>query len=811
MDYPQNWPSLISDILDKLKKSASQEEVYACLVFIRSIITIYQFLIGEKREPLKYIIGQLFPFLEHLAGKQLQEWGEGSSVIMKLILKILYSTCYLQIEEYFKQNQLNNWMVLLKTILDRPIDNSLLTQTTDWDEINDRSKNPDWRIKTLCMEIVCKWSHHSTLEKRESDLVKTIKQTFLDNYCLGLLDSSFNLLKGSKTNFVPPKLITYSLRSIAYSLSCEAVLEKMRSSLEMLLLDHCIPLLALNAKDYELWETDPVQFVYSENMLGDDQQIMKGASKYLINKLLMFNAPDEEGLAVKLINFMAFCFRDKKNPRSGEELTPQAKETILHIFEVSSKHFYNEENIVEKLELLIESVIFPELEAKQPILRARACSIISRYGVVEFSKKENYQVVCKALCRNLVHPHLCVRVKAAIALNTIMSHEEVKVLVRDDLQTILKSILELMNQIDLNSLVNALEGITVDFADCIEPYAIDLITQLTQSFMNYKKNAAAQANESKGIFANIDENAGESSLAAEMCLDAITNILKNAKLSLGVYQQVAPKVLELLNLSLLSASPYSVEKCLSFLNIVLYKSTGLSDDLVFYYPILTYLITGVPKEKELKLDVSKISETYQQILRVIPAFEKEEVAFEYMIGCFLNYISKMGAAFLTAVDIYGQNFVDLLFELIRKIGSGSLISNVDLDLCFALRLVIGFIENFRGKIDHAIPKIMDLLIELMKEKRTQSLKRMLLQVVCMMFWYNPHLAMKILVERNLVQETLQAWFGNIQSFSSNLEKERELYGLAGLISLPDNMFPNVIYISNQFLVLEHRCRRQASL
>ena len=126
----------------------------------------------------------------------------------------------------------------------------------------------------------------------------------------------------------------------------------------------------------------------------------------------------------------------------------------------------------------------------------------------------------------MLNANLPVRVNAVLALSALMEFTEVKEMMESELSTILKSILDLMNQIDLNYLVLALKEITLEFTDKIGPYAIDLVKSLAQNFKKYKQNAYKKAQEHTGSVLLMDEDCSESNLASEMCLDAINNILR---------------------------------------------------------------------------------------------------------------------------------------------------------------------------------------------------------------------------------------------------------------------------------------------
>lgn len=117
--------------------------------------------------------------------------------------------------------------------------------------------------------------------------------------------------------------------------------------------------------------------------------------------------------------------------------------------------------------------------------------------------------------------HLPVRVKAAVALNCLLSQKEAEDLLRPLLPKILEIYIKLMDQIDNEGLVAALEGIVDSYQNEIVPYAYELIVHLVNAFHKYchkTKNAANKDDD--------DEDESEAELAAVGCLEAIRRILQ---------------------------------------------------------------------------------------------------------------------------------------------------------------------------------------------------------------------------------------------------------------------------------------------
>lgn len=88
-------------------------------------------------------------------------------------------------------------------------------------------------------------------------------------------------------------------------------------------------------------------------------------------------------------------------------------------------------------------------------------------------------------------------------------------MVRGYLSEILRIYLKLMDEIDSEELVAALEGIVEEFKNDIGPFAYDLCVHLSSSFYKYRSKDNEEDN----------DDDGECQLAAGGCLDAIGKIL----------------------------------------------------------------------------------------------------------------------------------------------------------------------------------------------------------------------------------------------------------------------------------------------
>ncbi len=83
-------------------------------------------------------------------------------------------------------------------------------------------------------------------------------------------------------------------------------------------------------------------------------------------------------------------------------------------------------------------------------------------------------------------------------------------------------------------------------------------------------------------------------MAASGCLEAIKRIL-NSPLNDEAYTAMEPLLFPILNFCLTEGGCDFISEALELLNLILYKrKSGLTVGLWFYYPVLVYILIGLP-------------------------------------------------------------------------------------------------------------------------------------------------------------------------------------------------------------------------
>lgn len=791
VDYPAYWDDLIEQIVNKLNASKTSSELIACLTALQKVIKKYERSIDQERTFFEAILSSVLPYMEFLLLSQMKKWEDGSREIIVSSLQIMYSSVVMSIPLHINSEQsLYKWMFAIKLLLDKPVPKELTAQPKNWSDVIAMEEHSEWIIKALCFKIINKLVIHCCGEDEMKDFKDFIEQ-FVLRYALGFFECSTKMLVSAQSEFVAPKVASLAIQTLVSLLELDNVYELAKVHLERILLDYLMPLLMLNMKDDEYWRTDPQEFIYSERIKSNDHSRVKNSAENAILIISKLRGPQGEVLVYKMFNFICCCFSNRRNVRTGKDFDLLSFEYMLHALQIISEVIRVEKPILDKLPDVMANVVIPAMSHEENLIKARACSTFEALGsFAVFNNISVYENLSRTVCQNLMSKCLPVQVAAAESLPVLLAHPQAKQLLKTDLKNILVYVLELMNAIDLDDLVDSLQGIVVEFEECMDQYAIPLVKGLTESFFKYKDHSGREEE------AAADELPGESNRAAEACLNTMSNLLKR-NLNAATYAEIREPILSILHFTLLQNDDLCFERCLGLFNLMLYKSDKVTADLGFYYPLLCYLILGRPNSK-LTIQLDTLPEPQQELLEKVDLKREWLEDLSMVIGCFLNFMQKIGPDFLEASDYFGNKFVHLIFEIIKKIGNDSLARGTFENLSCLLRLITGLLENFPNRCDHMLPMILNIVRGLFAQSKglgVEKLKSMVLQVVAVMLWYDSQKTFILLKQEGCLMDVLQNWFGGLKVFTSECEKERELIGLGAMLSLPRGWLPEELQLN----------------
>ena len=784
-------PNFVDKIL--LKLNSSNEDftvIQGCMLAIKSLIGNFEFLLDEDRKPLNILVPSLFPYLEKYAATVLEKYNDQTALTMNVILKTFHEAVHLDLPTYFtNEANLHRWMVFLKTILDSPIPQNLESSTLDEEESLLREKNILWQNKKWCGRILQRFIQKYGNPKFENKENQGLATLFEDKYSVSFLETFVAILFKRRSHFVSRKLLHFALKYVFYSLRLTKTWVTIHPHLEKIMFEVLIPMLYLTPKDESLWNTDPDEYVRKEEDFSQISNNNKNAAMDLIEAICKKNDPSEQSYLAKFFSYAAFCMINNQDPRTKQPLDLLLKEALLWSLGILKDDIVNDEGLKLQMETILEQHVLPEFKNTIGFLRARACWIFGKYGHIEFKNSQNIKIAVEGISHCLMDTQLPVRVKAAIALNCLLTQKEAEDLLRPSLPKILEIYLKLMDQIDNEGIVAALEGIVDSYQQEIVPYAFDLVVHLTSAFHKYCQKSNKQSMNPDN---DDDDDDSEAEMAAAGCLEAIRRILM-AKLPEITYTSIQQVILPIFNYCFSEDGSDFIDEALSCLNILLYNSKSISDHLLFYFPILIYIIVGLPENTNIQA-LSQLTEEQKDLLEKVKNGWGAEF-LEAMLGCFKNYISKTKESFLKMNDLFGESFVNLLFKAINRVYEISLNGSDDLDMVLATTLNVALIENNPGKLDNYLPYIIETSIERLKIEKSKQLKVANFEVITLALWYNPWLTLNYLTQKNYVSPLFQSLFASLPQFKNDFDKIRVMFGLASIFKMQENEMPPPILTS----------------
>lgn len=627
------------------------------------------------------------------------------------------------------------------------------------------------------------------VKRRAAQHIHSLREQFFSQFATEFLEGCFRFLKFALDSFISPKFAQNCFKYIHYALQVPTVAKGLANQLEGLLLDLCIPMLAMNQKDEENWLQEPSSFLYAQDCRLDGHNNVKYASKDLIDSILRLDDHQGVSLLVKLLDFVRLCFEKGIKVRSNQPLSPHFKECLISILIHCHKFIENDKSASSSVEYIIEYLIVKEMFSNIDIIKARVCTLLQTYGanwIVQTSSLEN---LCRALENTMSSSHLVVQTMGIVALNKCTANIKVCEYFLAHISQVFDLVVKCMMSIDYKELVCAAEGLIKDFGDSLLPYSVDLLKHFNSSFYQYLLHSKAEADTTDEEEMNPDDESDleadaqyESIYAAEACLGAIFGILQ---LSLPeiVRQEANNMVLCMVCDVILEVNSDLFLKSLTLLNLVLYRSSGLNDAMKFFFPILCYVICGRPK-MQIHQSASSLPKNFLKVLSDADLSELTEGAISNSLACLMNFVAKMGPEFYTSSDFNGICFAELMFQMIIKVIQDALTGPSDTDIILMLRVVIGILEQSRDKYE--IPKFEDyveMVLDLSQQDRTHSLKQYILQTISMMVWHSPSQTISLLNKSSKLDNFYTYLFGTQHTLQGKAT-ERVLYGLTALLELP---------------------------
>jgi len=755
-NFPAAWPSLVPTLLQTIQQQKHPLQVHNALYALRKICKRYEYKPEDQRGPLEDIVQQSFGLLLPLGQELVQQQSTPTpetALMLKQVLKIYWSctqfflpTC-LSLE---RPHELWPWFDLLTAALAQPA--------------SDAPDDPWWKVKKWSIQITSRWFSRygvpaasaaaATTTTTDHSAAHAFAVHFSTHVASAYLTPLFATLNLKPTGrYCTDRVLHLALVFVGLAVELSSTYKMLKPHLEFLLFSVCFPTLCLQPDDLEIFEHDPHEFINKQNSPLLDFLDPRISAVTLVTDMVQHRGQD---VTAPLLTYLTDILQ-KYQPQHPDVAHHVQKDGALLTLGSLAKQLMAKPKYATELEGLLVHHVFPDFNSSIAFLRYRACWMMQEFHAVTLSAP-HLDSLLQMVLQRMNDPALPVQIEASKALKHLVETDGADAVLLPILPQILTEYFRIMNEIGNDEVVTALQVLLDRFGEHLEPHAVALVTQLTQTFAGYC-TAGDQDD---------DDNAA---LAAIQCLECMATVLK------GVCSQPAMlKTLEPLLMPLV-------------LQII-----GNDGDFLEYLECALDILTFLTFFQD---------ELSEQVWQAFPLIYNAFDAWAYdylnmMVPCLLAYINKSPEIFLagTVSVLNGEPtatpvpYMDLIVSMASKTISNEAGSEVESR--YALSLFMGVLHNCTGRINAYLPYINEIcLAKLGHQVNEESpvTRISIYQVLGSALYYDAQLELVELEKRGVTAQVFAKWLADVPQLKRHWAQKLTVLGFTSLVNLPVSVLP----------------------
>ncbi|KAI9095931.1 armadillo-type protein [Phlyctochytrium arcticum] len=747
-DYANGlWPTFVPDCLN-FAKSDSPSTAFVGISGLYEFVTCFQWSNPEKRKCLEVFLEKGLPILQTVAAKYALSDDPETATLLHLILKTYNASIRLSLSP---QHQLNSslvpWGTLFVQVVEKPIRMDAPYMPEDEGE---RESHPWWKAKKwayTCLNTLFE-RYARAPEKRYKTFSAVFTEHFAPNILTAYLKQLELLVSGVwMTGRVKQRLAEF-LRSCIKPLK---MWNMIKDHLEPIVMRFIFPLLCFSNEDKCLWEEDPVEYVHKklENPMEEFRSPVYAAETLLFELAKL--RPKTFIPLVTLINNALSRYESAK----PEERNYVEKEGALKMMSCLAVPALSPRSpIRDHLETFIAVNVIPELASTHGFLKSRACELLIAFEDLEYRNEANLQNALNGVLRCLVDGELPVRVSAALALRVFLKNPTTHDALKPHIQPIIQTMMNLTNELDMESLTQILESLVADFSEELEPFAVQLAQQLCDTFLRL----IHEVNNDQEEFA-LDDALEEKTAASQGVLRTLCTLVLAMESSLQITANlevvVAPAVKYVLQHNILDL----YEEVFEIIETATFCSKAISPTIWELWPL------------------------------VYTAFKNDAVDYiDEMANCLENYVSYGKDIFAQSVT-HREQMVDIISTVLTMVDNEML---SDSNRCRACDLIEAMLLNLRGHVDVYISRFVNMAlayIDTPARMKKPGFRVRCLEVVVNCILYNPAETILLLEQRGATTGFFSYWLTHIDEFKRVHDKKLCILSILSILELPPSKLP----------------------
>ncbi|KAI9256941.1 putative nonsense-mediated mRNA decay protein [Sporodiniella umbellata] len=751
-DFPDKWPNFVNEV-EKFLTSADVRLIYVGLLALREVVKIYQWRTGSRREPFTQLVKSTFPAIQSIASNLIASDSIEAAEMLKLSLKIYHCGIQSELPKCLQESaSLVPWGTLFLQLIDKKIPNQVLPV-----DVDERERYPWWKTKKWayhCLNcLFSKYGNPATIVRGSASEYSNFSKYFSTNFATNILQTYLSQIESwiKKEIWISSKCLALSSSFFTDCVKNKTTWLLLKPHVETLVAHFIFPQLCFSNEDQELWDEDPVEFVHKK---VDPLEDFHSSEINTMNFLIDLARDRKKHTFMTILNFINGVLNKYLQAPEKEKNAQEKDGALCMIGGLSYQILHKKSSLSGMMEPFFVTHVFPEFKSEHPFLRARACDLTRHFSDLDFSNEQNLAVLYQFIIDCIQDSELAVRVQACLALQPMIRHGSVRNAMAPNLPFIMQELLNLTNEIDIDTLANVMEEFVEVFAEQLTPFAVQLCTQLRDTFLRIMEELNQSNSLSNGFDGDIEEM-NDKTMAAMGVLKTIGTLI----LSL----ESTPEILQQLENTLLPMITYTLER----------KIVDLYDEIFEIIDSCTF-------------SAKKVSPTMWSVFELIyGAFKDSGIDYmEEMLSPLENYISYGNDVFRQNAQVQHMVF-DIIDTVMRSDRAG------DQDRICACKLIESILLNSRGHVDICVSPFLNLAFQYIftGSMKTTEFKVHCIEVVVNCLYYNPVITLRLLEDNSWTQGFFTLWINTLPKFTRVHDKKLVIVAVSSLLGLPLEAVP----------------------
>jgi hypothetical protein len=654
-------------------------------------------------------------------------------------------------------DSLAGWGNLFLNVIKKDLPEDVLAGDDDERESHPWVKCKKWSLANF-YRLFSRYSHH--LQRRGDETYAQFAEHFVANMVPEILKAYFEQIQ----LWVDSKI--WLGKACMFQILCffeQCV--NIKSSWELLephvngIVAHVLfPLLCPTEEDLELFEDEPQEYINKHIDMLDDTMTPDIAAT---NFLLILMKKKRKVVFNPLLQFIQTVVNRHMQNQQDLALAKEKEGALRMMGSISYIVLSKKSPIANMMEDFLVQYVFPDFSSPHGFLRARACEFLNAYADTKFNKVENISYAYQSVLKCMNDEHLPVQVEAALALQPLIGHEDVRAALSSRIPEVMQHLLDLGNKVDIDAISGIMEEFVEVFSAQLAPFAVQLAEQLRDQFMRITSEMLEKQNLPPEEINYDDLSSDDKAMAGLGILNTLTSLL----LALDNASNLVEKLEEVL-------MPIFI--------------TVLNNDISEFYTEIFSLIENCT------FALKKISPNMWEVYKLMyMAFQGAGCDYlDDMLPCLENYI-QYGSQDMAANPDLPKGVFDIVQNVMTdedRLGAT--------DRTIACSLSQLMLLALKGSIDQYVPEFLNLTVDRLN-KDTSKLKNVaycvgLLEVVIASFNYNAQATLQFLESKEYTAQFFTLWFNKMNHFQRVYDKKLCVLAILAIISLPQESIPTSI-------------------